>query len=74
LTYKVTTMKQQTALVLGATGLIGSNVVKLLLDDDSFDKVRVLVRREYNIDHPKLEVEKVNFQDLEEFSSKDWRR
>jgi uncharacterized protein YbjT (DUF2867 family) len=63
-------MKQQTALVLGATGLIGSNVVTLLLEDYSFDKVRVLVRREYNIDHPKLEVEKVNFQDPEEFSTK----
>jgi uncharacterized protein YbjT (DUF2867 family) len=63
-------MKQQTALVLGATGLIGSNVVKLLLADDAYNKVRVLVRKDYHIRHPKLEVERVTFDDLEEFSAK----
>ncbi|MDB5191637.1 MAG: Semialdehyde dehydrogenase - binding protein [Segetibacter sp.] len=63
-------MEPQTAVVLGATGLIGSHLVELLLNDNSFNKVRVLVRRPVEEQHPKLEVSVVDFGDLVEYRSK----
>ena len=54
-------MHTQTALVLGGTGLIGTILVKLLLEDESFEKVKVLVRNQFDMQHQKLIVEKVDF-------------
>lgn len=48
-------MNGQTAVVLGATGLVGSHLLEQLLNDDFFTKVRVLVRRPLGLQHPKLE-------------------
>jgi len=56
--------------VLGATGLIGEQLVTELLKDDAFEKVRILVRRPVNITHPKLEVQIVNFDNLADFREK----
>ncbi len=55
------------ATVIGATGLIGSYLLELLLKDDRFDSVRVLVRRPFEPDHPKLEKKLVDFTDAESF-------
>lgn len=44
-----------TANVIGATGLVGKELVKQLLDNQKFGKVRVFVRRDMGIIHPKLE-------------------
>lgn len=45
-------MKQ--ALILGATGLVGQHVLQLLLTDDNYDKVTILVRDPVSMTHPKL--------------------
>ncbi len=45
----------KTILIAGATGLVGSAVLPLLLDDGHVDKVVVLVRRPLAMVHPKLE-------------------
>jgi uncharacterized protein YbjT (DUF2867 family) len=58
-------MNGQTAVVLGATGLIGSSLVEQLLQDDAFAKVRVLVRRPISLTHPKLEVVITDFSDYD---------
>lgn len=42
------------ALVVGATGLIGSQLVTLLLNSSRYQEVRVLVRKSLNNPHPKL--------------------
>lgn len=42
-------------LVLGATGLIGSDIVPKLLENNLIDKVYTLTRRDFNLEHPKLE-------------------
>ena len=63
-------MDKQTAVIIGATGLIGSLLVETLLNDDSFEKIRVLVRRPYEKQHPKLEVCVVDFSTLDDFANK----
>jgi uncharacterized protein YbjT (DUF2867 family) len=63
-------MKPLTAVVLGATGLIGERLVTELLKDNAFEKVRILVRRPVDITNPKLEVQIVNFNNLVEFREK----
>ena len=56
-------MSVKTATVIGATGLIGGELLKLLLDDDHFKTVRVIIRRPFNREHPKLEKKLVDFND-----------
>jgi uncharacterized protein YbjT (DUF2867 family) len=55
------------ATLIGATGLIGSHLLELLLNDEYFDTVRILVRRPFEPDHPKLEKKLVDFSDIESF-------
>ena len=54
----------KTALVAGATGLVGKELVKQLLDDLSFDLVTVFVRRSMGIVHPRLKEFIVHFDDM----------
>ena len=63
-------MNEQTAIVIGATGLIGHIIVEKLLNDASFKKVRILVRSATELTHSKLEEEIVDFNDLEDYRSK----
>ena len=51
----------KTALVIGATGLVGSNLVDLLLADPGFSKVIIFVRRTTGRNNPKLEEHVINF-------------
>jgi uncharacterized protein YbjT (DUF2867 family) len=44
----------RTALVAGATGLIGKQLVQYLLQSPAYAEVRVLTRNPLGIDHPKL--------------------
>lgn len=54
-------MNSGTAIVIGATGLVGSSLVQLLLEDDRFLAVKVLVRRSTEIRHLKLQEHIINF-------------
>jgi len=58
-------MSEKTATLIGATGLIGGELLSLLLDDDHFEKVRILVRRPFSGNHPKLEKKLVDFTDAD---------
>lgn len=55
------------ATLIGATGLIGSHLLNLLLADEYFDSVRILIRRPMEFTHPKLEKKLVDFSDMESF-------
>lgn len=63
-------MNGQTAVVLGATGLVGSHLLEQLLNNDRFAKVRVLVRRPIKHQHPKLEVCITDFSNYADYQTK----
>lgn len=51
-----------TANVIGGTGLVGKQLVRLLLENKDFERVRIFVRRESGIRHPKLEQHIIDFR------------
>jgi uncharacterized protein YbjT (DUF2867 family) len=55
----------KTAIVIGASGLVGSYVTLKLLDDFRYSKVKVFVRNSFDISHPKLEEHVIDFDKLE---------
>lgn len=63
-------MNELTAVVLGATGLTGNLLLQELLKDNDFKTVRMLVRRNVDIAHPKLQQEIVNFNDIDDYTEK----
>jgi uncharacterized protein YbjT (DUF2867 family) len=54
---------KKTALVIGATGLVGNELVHQLLVDDRFGAVLVFVRRSMGISHSKLQEFIINFDE-----------
>jgi uncharacterized protein YbjT (DUF2867 family) len=54
------------ALVAGSTGLIGSQVLELLLASNRYDEVKALTRSDLSIQHPRLVQVKVDFRRLED--------
>lgn len=57
------------ALVIGATGATGKDLVNQLLNDKNFDEVDVFVRKSIDIQHDKLKVHVVNFDKPEEWKN-----
>jgi uncharacterized protein YbjT (DUF2867 family) len=57
----------KTALVIGSTGLIGSQLVDVLLESVHYQKVIIFVKRESGKSHPKLEQHIINFDAPETF-------
>ena len=55
----------KTAIVLGATGLIGKKVTEYLLKNDSYSTVIILVRKPLNINHPKLKQHIFNYDAID---------
>lgn len=56
----------RTALLVGATGLVGSYVLRRLLEAPAYARVTVWVRRDLGVTHAKLTVEVVDFERLAE--------
>ncbi|MCA1029635.1 oxidoreductase [Bacillus timonensis] len=59
-------MEKKTALVIGATGLIGQHVVTYLLESPEYEKVTVWVRRPVPWTDSKLDVKVIDFEKMEE--------
>lgn len=57
-------MEQKKAIIAGATGLVGSHLLDLLLNSDSYEKVYVLNRRKIDLEHPKAEELVIDFDSL----------
>jgi len=56
-----------TALVIGATGATGSELVKQLLLDANYLKVKIFIRKQIDLDHPKLEKHLMDFDHIEKY-------
>lgn len=56
------------AILLGATGLIGSHILALLKEDDAFESIKVITRRPMDNFHPKIQIEVIDFNNHEQFS------
>lgn len=54
-------MTKKTALIIGASGLIGKQLVQQLLEDDRYEKVTALVRKPLDIRHEKLDQTRYDF-------------
>lgn len=60
----------KTALVLGASGLVGSHCLQLLLDNAAYDKIIVWLRKPLPVQHAKLQQEIINFDQLSPYADK----
>ena len=59
-------------LLLGATGLVGGEVLKLALDHPQVTKIIAPVRKTFKISHSKLESPVINFDDFSDIAQ-DWQ-
>lgn len=57
-------MNTKTALIAGATGLTGSELINNLLENNNYKKVIVFSRRPLNINHEKLEIIVQPFEEI----------
>jgi uncharacterized protein YbjT (DUF2867 family) len=57
----------KTALIIGSTGLIGSQLLELLLESEEYSTVITFVKRDSGIQHPKLKQHIIDFDKPETF-------
>ena len=55
----------KTALLFGSSGLIGGHLTKQLIENSSYSKVKLFVRSDPKISDPKIEVIKMDFNNLQ---------
>ena len=60
------------ALILGATGVVGGELVRQLCRNENYEKVVVWARRELNFSHKKLETKIVNFDEIANLPSENF--
>lgn len=59
----------KTAILLGATGATGSELLKLLLADNRYDTVKLFSRKASGVSHPKIEEHIVDLFQLENYKA-----
>lgn len=62
-------MEKLNALVIGATGATGQELVSQLLEDVSFNSVSIFVRNDPNITHSKLKTYIIDFSKIEDYKN-----
>ena len=62
-------MNKQHAMVLGATGATGRELVTQLLAHPSFDEVSIFVRKKPDLEHQKLKVHQIDFSKLSNYKN-----
>src|SRR5437868_444739 len=63
-------MNERTAVIIGASGLTGRNLVELILNDNYFITVRLLVRKLLPVAHVKLQQQLVDLQNIVDIQNK----
>lgn len=62
-------MKKRQAIVIGATGATGQELVRGLLEDPDFTSVIIFVRHKPKIQHKKLTIHRIDFSKIENFKA-----
>lgn len=57
--------RKYTALVLGASGLVGYHTVKHLLENEQYDTVYAVSRKGLDLDHPKLKQIQAEYENID---------
>lgn len=57
-------MENKTAIIAGATGLIGSELLEQVIQDDYYQKIYVLTRRELELTHERVEPLLLNYDEF----------
>ena len=60
----------KTAILFGASGLIGNHLLDLLINNDEYSKVKIFTRKDIRENHPKLDVYNINFKLLNNYKDK----
>ena len=55
----------KTALIFGSSGLVGQQLVKQLIQNKSYKRIKLFVRKKPNIENPKIEIIETKFDNLE---------
>jgi len=55
----------KTALLFGASGLVGSHLLNQLISNNNYSKIKLFVRSSINISDPKIEIIQTDFNNLE---------
>ncbi len=62
------TAQTRTAILLGASGLVGGHCLEYLLADPSYTKVTILVRKTLGINNSKLTEQTIDFENLADYA------
>jgi uncharacterized protein YbjT (DUF2867 family) len=57
----------KSALLVGASGLVGSELLTIILQSPAYDRVKIFVRKKVRFEHPKLEQILIDFNHLEAY-------
>ncbi len=57
----------KTVTLFGSTGLIGGEVLKLLINDNYFENINIISRKKININSKKIKNYNINFSNLEDY-------
>lgn len=60
---------KKSALIAGATGLVGTELLHVLLESPRYEEVKILVRKPIDVVHPKLKQITADFDQLENYQS-----
>jgi len=60
----------KTAILFGATGLIGSHLLEELLNNEEYSRVKIFTRKDIKKIHSKLDIYNINFKQLDNYKDK----
>jgi uncharacterized protein YbjT (DUF2867 family) len=60
----------KTAILFGASGLIGSHLLELLLNNKEYSKIKIFSRKCIKKNHPKLDIYNIDFKELDNHKDK----
>ncbi|TWT16019.1 oxidoreductase [Planomicrobium sp. CPCC 101079] len=62
------TVNSRSALLAGASGLVGTELLHVLLENPVYEHVKIMVRKPLDAKHPKLEQVIVDYEELENYT------